>query len=373
MTEKPNIVIVGGGGCGAQIARKLSTMLKPEKYNLLLITARPYYTHLPAWIRMVTNQESGLEDRAHFTYNYTFVNGNGQFIIGKVASITTEEGDKEGYVTLESGETVPYSVLILTPGSVWEGPLNIPDTKKDTMDHLREWRQKFKDANDIVLVGGGAVALEFAGEVKDVAPSKRVTIVHGQDLLLNDAYPKNFRKNVANAIQKRGVEVILNDWVDDLDIIDPGLITTRSGRKLVSDLVVPCRGAKPNTNFVTLAPGTLSETNHVRVASTLQVMKYPRIFAGGDVIEWDEQKQVTKYDTHASIIAANVVSVLKKKQPGALYQGCFEMIAVSNGKQKGSSYWSVFWGPTFGDYISATMKSKDLFLTWTRKSLGLSS
>jgi len=134
-------------------------MLKPEKYSLLLITARPYYTHLPAWIRMTVDEESNLEDRAHFTYNYTFVNGNGQFIIGKVASITTEEGDKEGYVTLESGETVPYSILILTPGSLWEGPLNIPDTKKDTMEHLRSWRQKLKDASDIVLVGGGAVAL----------------------------------------------------------------------------------------------------------------------------------------------------------------------------------------------------------------------
>jgi len=71
-----------------------------------------------------------------------------------------------------------------------------------------------------------------------LSQTKRVTIVHGQELLLNDAYPKYFRKNVATAIHKRGVEVILNDWVDSLDIIDPGLISTRSGRKLVADLVV---------------------------------------------------------------------------------------------------------------------------------------
>ena len=64
----------------------------------------------------------------------------------------------------------------------------------------------------------------------------------------------------------------------------------------------------------------------------MQLLKYPRIFAGGDAIEWDEQKQVTKYSLHASIIARNVVSVLNKQQPPALYQGTYEMISISNGK-----------------------------------------
>lgn len=159
MAQKPNIVIVGGGGCGAQVARLISTKLKPETYNILLVTARPYYTHLPAWVRMSVTSEGHLEDRAHVTYNYLFVNGNGQFVIGKVASITTEEGDKTGSVTLESGESIDYSILVLTPGSLWEGPLNIPDTKKETVDHLQTWRKKFEDSDDIVLVGGGAVAL----------------------------------------------------------------------------------------------------------------------------------------------------------------------------------------------------------------------
>ena len=67
---------------------------------------------------------------------------------------------------------------------------------------------------------------------------KRITIVQGGELLLNDAYPVSFRKLVARSVRKRDVTVILNDRVDDMEISDAGIVNTRSGRKLVADLVV---------------------------------------------------------------------------------------------------------------------------------------
>ena len=63
------------------------------------------------------------------------------------------------------------------------------------------------------------------------------------------------------------------------------------------------------------------------------------------MIEWDEQKQVTKYSVHASVISRNVVALLKKKQPPALYQGTYEMISITNGKVRGIFlYFAIFWG-----------------------------
>jgi hypothetical protein len=62
------------------------------------------------------------------------------------------------------------------------------------------------------------------------------------------------------------------------------------------------------------------------------------------VIEWDEQKQVTKYSIHASIISRNVIALLKKKQPPALYQGTYEMISITNGKVSGMFYVCKFFG-----------------------------
>ena len=43
---------------------------------------------------------------------------------------------------------------------------------------------------------------------------------------------------MARSVRKRDVTVILNDRVDDMTISDASIVTTRSGRKLVADLVV---------------------------------------------------------------------------------------------------------------------------------------
>ena len=98
--------------------------------------------------------------------------------------------------------------------------------------------------------------VEYAGEIRDCWPvcvlkyqtllayeliclqDKRITIVHGDKLLLNEAYPDSFRKTVARNIRKRDVNVILDDRVDDLTISDAGVVITRSGRRLIADLVV---------------------------------------------------------------------------------------------------------------------------------------
>lgn len=62
--------------------------------------------------------------------------------------------------------------------------------------------------------------------------------MHGDRLLLNDAYPNYFRKDVANAVRSRGVDIVLDDHVDDLEPSESGVIQTRSGKRIIADLVV---------------------------------------------------------------------------------------------------------------------------------------
>jgi NADH dehydrogenase FAD-containing subunit len=59
----------------------------------------------------------------------------------------------------------------------------------------------------------------------------------------------------------------------------------------------------------------------------LQLKGHPNIFAGGDVIEWAEQKQKAE----AGIIEANVVAYLEGKSLRE-YKGSIEMISITNGR-----------------------------------------
>lgn len=157
---RKNIVVVGGGGAGTPIVRGLSAKLDPAKYNLILITSRPYYVHLLAAIRMVVTDEGSLEDAALMPYDKTFVNGNGSLKVGTVTGIKPNGAGKEGgEVVLQNGESVAYSILVLAPGSTWEGPLALPNTKPETVEWVKEWRATFDEANNIVLAGGGAVGI----------------------------------------------------------------------------------------------------------------------------------------------------------------------------------------------------------------------
>jgi len=77
--------------------------------------------------------------------------------------------------------------------------------------------------------------LEYAGEIKDAFPQKKVTIVHSDSMLLNAAYPNKYRKRIEKDIRSRGVEIVFNDYVDDFDTTSP---KTRSGRQVEGDFVV---------------------------------------------------------------------------------------------------------------------------------------
>jgi NADPH-dependent 2,4-dienoyl-CoA reductase/sulfur reductase-like enzyme len=183
--KRQNVIIVGGGAAGASTARELSALLDPAKHRLILITARPHYTHLPGTIRMVVSSEEKLEERVFMPYVPDWLHGKGEVKVGRVESIE-KSGEKGGRVVLADGETLDYSVLVLATGSTWEGPLNMPDSQEDELAAIKASRKQFEKANNIVLVGGGAIGigernteslraltnfrLEFAGEIKDLWP-----------------------------------------------------------------------------------------------------------------------------------------------------------------------------------------------------------
>ncbi|KAF8625977.1 hypothetical protein AX17_006701 [Amanita inopinata Kibby_2008] len=366
-STRENIVVVGGGGAGTSVARQLSETLDRSKYNLILISVRNYMVHYPAITRALVCDEGFMEDRAFIPLEQIFANGNGKLIVGKVVSIT-DEGTSGGHVTLEDGAEVKWSILVVAPGSIWEGPVAFPEPKDQCLNHVYEWRQKFRQARNIVLAGGGAFGTELAGELKDRYPDKTITIVHNQELPMNDYYPTKWRKDIARRLRKNSIRLIFNDRLDNLEV-EHSTVKTRNGEMMIADLVIPCRGGKVNTDFIeSLGENVLwASSRCVRIDPAFRLLLHKRIFAAGDVIEWEEQKQLSKALAHADMIAKNVMSTLKGVDPTAIYKGSREIISLSIGKSRGATYFSHLWGLQFGNRFTTSLKSMHLVVEDARE------
>ncbi|KAF7349341.1 Apoptosis-inducing factor [Mycena sanguinolenta] len=367
--DRKSIVVVGGGSAGVQIARPLSSKLDATKYKLILINPRPFRVLLPATLRMVVSNVDnlGTTKTALVPFDKIFHGENGIFVQDSVRSI------HEKTLTLGSGEQISYDILILASGLAWADPIAFPDNAEDVKAYLARSHEKFANANSYLLVGGGAVGCELAGELKDIWPEKEVTIAHGQRLLFNETYSDRFRKSAADHLIRRGINILLNEIVRDLPSeAGPATVLTQSGLELSADLVLKTTGpTHPNTAFInSLDADILTSAGYVKVQPTLQLHKYPNIFAAGDIVEWKEQKQAIKAGAHAKIVTQNVLSYINGRSLKN-YSSAFEAILVTNGKRGGISYFGLLWGLIFGGWFTSLLKSKSLLVPMFRKESGL--
>lgn len=128
---------------------------------------------------------------------------------------------------------------------------------------------------------------------------------------------------------------------------------------------VPTYGYRPATSFLSsLEPSILSSNGAIKVNSHLQVgnPSFANIFAAGDAIDWDEEKQSTsrsplsftppyrvqpgeteqrtndtfhavmKTSGHAKVVSANILNYLQGKPPTQVYKGSIEGINMTTGK-----------------------------------------
>ena len=71
---------------------------------------------------------------------------------------------------------------------------------------LQDFFKELSAANDILVIGGGAVGIELAAEIATDQPSKKVTLVHSQPAFL-EGCPPRFGRVVKNYLEELGVQV----------------------------------------------------------------------------------------------------------------------------------------------------------------------
>ncbi|KAF9518256.1 hypothetical protein BS47DRAFT_1375404 [Hydnum rufescens UP504] len=355
---KTEIVVIGGG-TGAGMVHDLLPGIDPTRHNVTLINPYPYSLYLPMAARIVVTADGTLEKTGLLPFDT---------LISRVTRVA------DGVVDLENGEVVKYDYLVVATGCSWEGPIDFPDSDALVKEHISLWRKKFASASSVVIIGGGSAGIELASEIKHYHPDTKVTIVHSPNMLVNDTYPKRFRKSLEARVRKFGVDLLLGDR---LEVPPEGQrkATTSNGVTLEADLFISCRGTRPNTSILkSLDSSILTSSGHVKVLPTLQVPLQngkTNVFAMGDIIEWKEQRQYAKAMKHKSIVAKNIIAALNGWNPPVRYKGSEELLAVSIGPNAGRIWVPRLWGMTMGDFVSKRMKSATLAIHVGRKGMGL--
>lgn len=296
------VVVVGGGFYGIRTANNLVSSA-----NVILISVSKFTYFIPASIRVaVYNQPDGvvfpIED---------VLNPKVTLVQGKVTCFNDEK-------VVVNGEDLKFDVLVLATGSKWSDPISTPLVfGDDYKSYFEEQHEKIINAKHIVLVGGGLVNTELAGELLDkfadelTKGRKRITLVQSSSKLLpdNGFYGERLRNRVTEYFNDSPIDLKLNTQAT---ISDDG-VTLTTGETIKAELVLSSLGVQPQVPS-TQIPELINSAGFVTINDNFQSMVSPKIFSIGDCSSYNFQGVV--YNAKwVSALVANVESVLNDEPP----------------------------------------------------------
>lgn len=252
----------------------------------------------------------GFEDAAPHVVLQATVTGITDTHVIVTPAATSPEGlsDKaKGKLWSIDSLSIPYTHLIYAMGSHLPDPLRTTArSKPQGISWMRHTQQQIKEAKRIILVGGGALGVEYATDIKSVYPDKDITLIHSRQRLLPN-FDERIHTIVKARLEELGVKLVLGERLaltegcpkgsttalppeeEDLpgtrtirkpsDAHHTGLkrVRTTGGKEFVCDLLMLCTGQQPNSSLMaSLSPTSVDpHTRLVRVHPTLQVALPP--------------------------------------------------------------------------------------------------
>lgn len=230
--------------------------------------------------------------------------------------------------TAEGSKTVSYDYLIIATGARSFSPLDPKFDKlgNSTMDSLKKHfdsvSKSIAGAPNVVVLGGGPVGCEMAGEIKAKYPSHNVTIISRSKYLCDQmGAGKVGSEKIKSAMTKMGIKVVLNTSITipsnirSETFIDPSKVSISNDIVPAVDLIINCTGTEPNTHFID--SNFLSKSKHIKVNEFLQVDG--PVFAIGDCNDVKEPKLFVTSGTkkfmftfptgHADIVLKNIIAM----------------------------------------------------------------
>lgn len=201
-------------------------------------------------------------------------------------------------------EGINYDYLVICTGSSYADPWKTQNkkdsetiTKESRIEFLTEQREKYKSAQKILCIGGGPVGVELVTEIAYRDPTKELTLVDSNPVVLHSA-PDNMGDYAQRIINARSsIKSILNEKCEEKQ--DGIYETDKSHTEIKADLVYNCIGVTPNTLYLE-GSDWLNVKKQIKVDAQLRVLGQQHVFAIGDVNSVPEPKMF--YTAHMQAI-----------------------------------------------------------------------
>ena len=309
------IVIVGGGAGGLELACKLGRKLGPSK--VMLVDTRLYHIWKPSLHEVAAGtldiHQEGLSYQmlAHDN-GFTFVYGPMTALDAGARRITV------GAVKASDGEDVlherriEYGSLVMAVGST-SNYFGVQGAREHTIslnatedaerfrlrllrlmavaEQVREERPDAAAALDVVIIGGGATGVELAAELREasgvyatygfsrlqVKRDVRITLLEGAPRILAPL-PERVSAAALKLLGERGINVVTDCRVTQ---IDPDKVLDNAGNVYPANLVVWAAGIRAPEFLATLGLPT-NKGAQIEVDANLRVKGVPGVYALGD-------------------------------------------------------------------------------------------
>ncbi len=356
-----HVAIIGGGYAGFNLARLLDAHV-----DVTLIEAREAFVHNVAAIRAMV--EPHLLDQIVIPYDRLLKRG--RVVQGRVAAI------EAGGVVLADDRRIAADAVVVATGSHYAAPFKPQgDSAVEFKSCLTAIAGQVAAAEQVVIIGAGAVGVELAGEIKAVHPEKRIALVSDQARLF-PMYPEKLHAKLAYRLIALGVTLHLGNAASGLEQTSApyqGKVTLAEGTELAG-LIIPAIGSKIADSPAHALPGIDRQQNgQLGVDRWLRPSSLPYVFAIGDLAAIGEGMTVVSTLRQVPWLA----KTLRKLAKGAKLESLpayaawkVSPILLPLGPSKGASVLPMGKGWVVGDALTTAMKGKHLFIPRYHKEFG---
>lgn len=286
------VVIVGGGFCGARAAMLLE---KNTDWEITLIDKKTYFEFTPSIHKVIF--DAGYHKKIISPFRRFLRRTK---IVNDVLTAVTPT-----QVVLEN-ETLQFDYLLVASGIDYpiflENKENVFTLKNGV--EAAKIGEKVVSSPKVLIIGGGLVGVEIAGELLTKNNHRDVTIVHPFDRLL-ERNPEKASNYAQKFLEKHGAKIIFGEKVVGHE---GNKFFTDKGTEVEADVGLWCAGIKCNPWFMKGFPeDVFSERRALNVNEFLQLKGFDNIFVGGDINSVKEEKTAQNAERHAALIVNNMI------------------------------------------------------------------